>query len=427
MNELKTDHIFTDAPIFDDVAYLAQYSGISILVGSTITLSSMSIWPRAFPNPYHEFWARLKAGLLAIPDENWQVWTDWYDDRLKGHPANEQHELARALLPNELWQQGPKVVNARIAEILAQKEEPPPLTPPPKIPATRPGALEPEWVEGRLVLPASLRRPSRLDELAALRNQLLRLAEALDAEANIDPRIRIYLRQIAANVPEKAPTQLQVFQIGHDLAAITGYAATVTAEWPELLAQRYHAMAIAFDRTMRKFPRWVAFLRNSPKKHEEQVDAAKLGEVVASMGAALRDDIAKERISEEIPEAYELLTQPIVSRDAWRKTITEGNDLLIGDVLESTNNILKRLAEYAVAASNATSGSFIGRAAGEYAKKYQKSFIKKAGDHGEKDGAATVKWIKRILIGSIGSGTAWLIATRPEMFGWLGAVLKFLQ
>ncbi|MEM6441958.1 MAG: hypothetical protein AAF763_19970, partial [Pseudomonadota bacterium] len=66
-------------------------------------------------------WTTLRAGLEARHDENWRVWTDWYQDRLDGKPSDWELERAR-LQPPETWEAGPKILNAAIAERLAQIE-----------------------------------------------------------------------------------------------------------------------------------------------------------------------------------------------------------------------------------------------------------------------------------------------------------------
>ena len=70
-------------------------------------------------------WAELKDVLLPF-DQNWQVWMDWYEDRLRGtdHPNSrpliEALELERVLIADEDWEQGPQHVNAMIAALEAK-------------------------------------------------------------------------------------------------------------------------------------------------------------------------------------------------------------------------------------------------------------------------------------------------------------------
>ncbi len=87
-------------------------------------LSLAPLWPEGIPPEMEGEWQRLKSTLLSFPDENWQVWTDWYEARLRGGPFNAELEKARAILPDELWKQGPKVVNAEIARLIEKYSTP---------------------------------------------------------------------------------------------------------------------------------------------------------------------------------------------------------------------------------------------------------------------------------------------------------------
>lgn len=75
--------------------------------------------------PEEGHWAGLKTALLEL-DQNWHVWTDWYDDRLRGaddprsRPLIEDLEVERVQIPNEDWEKGPEHVNAIIAALEAK-------------------------------------------------------------------------------------------------------------------------------------------------------------------------------------------------------------------------------------------------------------------------------------------------------------------
>lgn len=81
-----------------------------------------SLWEDEFPILFSKSWSTLKQYLLS-QDENWQVWTDWYEDRLRGfddpqsRPLIEALERERVLIPNEDWEKGAAHVNAIIAEL----------------------------------------------------------------------------------------------------------------------------------------------------------------------------------------------------------------------------------------------------------------------------------------------------------------------
>ena len=64
-------------------------------------------------------WLALKNHLLSV-NEDWHVWTDWYDAIVEGRNQDPSFELAKALIPEEIWNQGPSVVNAEIARLIDQ-------------------------------------------------------------------------------------------------------------------------------------------------------------------------------------------------------------------------------------------------------------------------------------------------------------------
>ena len=85
-------------------------------------LLQLPLWEEGAPEAVMEKWRRLRA-LLIKQDPNWVVWTDWYEDRLKGfkdvsaRPLIPELELERALIPNEDWEKGPTHILQLLAEI----------------------------------------------------------------------------------------------------------------------------------------------------------------------------------------------------------------------------------------------------------------------------------------------------------------------
>jgi hypothetical protein len=82
---------------------------------ATLALSS-TLWPRT-PDWAFEGWAELKRALVAA-NETWEVWTAWYEARLKAGRADEVVEIARATILDETWRQGPRVVNSQIRSVV---------------------------------------------------------------------------------------------------------------------------------------------------------------------------------------------------------------------------------------------------------------------------------------------------------------------
>jgi hypothetical protein len=87
-------------------------------------VAGQPLWPEGPPAWAGDSWRPLKTALLGA-GEGWEVWTDWYEARLAGdagHPPNEALEIARATIPDEIWRQGPAVVNAEIKRLIAEHE-----------------------------------------------------------------------------------------------------------------------------------------------------------------------------------------------------------------------------------------------------------------------------------------------------------------
>jgi len=59
----------------------------------------------------------MRGELSAHPDENWEVWLDWWEARRDGNPYHIDMEREIVLIPDEDWAKGPAHVNALIAEI----------------------------------------------------------------------------------------------------------------------------------------------------------------------------------------------------------------------------------------------------------------------------------------------------------------------
>jgi hypothetical protein len=101
---------FTTEAVISDANMI--YGGVS-----SRDLASRPLWFRDIPNWVARDWPQVKRHLLAA-NEGWEVWTDWYEDRLRGRPFNKALEEARVLIDADLWEQGPKAVNAEIARLI---------------------------------------------------------------------------------------------------------------------------------------------------------------------------------------------------------------------------------------------------------------------------------------------------------------------
>jgi hypothetical protein len=88
---------------------------------SPVTLANSKLWPGRIPNWVSDDWGELRATLLG-QNQDWEVWTGWYDERLAGDLANQNIQIARVTIENAIWQQSPTVVNAHIKELITERE-----------------------------------------------------------------------------------------------------------------------------------------------------------------------------------------------------------------------------------------------------------------------------------------------------------------
>jgi len=121
-----------DAAAYADAAYAGGTVWKAVSADATALEQGQSpehvatspLWPETRPDWATEAWAWLEDHLLKAGD-GWLVWTGWYEDRLHGRPFNKALEEARVLIDPDLWDQGPKAVNAEIARLIDQHTDNP--------------------------------------------------------------------------------------------------------------------------------------------------------------------------------------------------------------------------------------------------------------------------------------------------------------
>jgi hypothetical protein len=84
--------------------------------------SFMPLWRNSSPNWLGDAWVKLRRNLPA--GEDWDVWIDWYEERLRGGSRGEAYELIFASVPKEEWDKGPAAANAWIKAHLPNAAEP---------------------------------------------------------------------------------------------------------------------------------------------------------------------------------------------------------------------------------------------------------------------------------------------------------------
>ena len=106
----------------------------AISVEGTAALADRPLWRLGVPGWVGDHWAKLQSALPK--EQGWDVWIDWYDERLFGGSRGKEHELVFASVPKEIWEEGSAASNAWIKAHL------------PKPPETAPAAALPEPLPG---------------------------------------------------------------------------------------------------------------------------------------------------------------------------------------------------------------------------------------------------------------------------------------
>lgn len=341
----------------------------------------------------------MKNWLLSL-DQDWQVWTDWYEDRLRGanHPGSrpiiEELEIERVKLVDEHFHKGPKVVNAMLAELEARYRNPPLEVPP-----QRPAIIEVEYGEdGRLH-----RKPShpsdardaaqdrrRRSAWGALSAQVAVLVD-LDPGGNIPGftrAVRDY--RVALGL---AYEDLDVVALGTHGFRIEGYAAGARDIFMEEAAAEVTAFAASHGLFVRQFPEWHEYLTDA---QGEAPDAT----VEAALPVAAATLKAHDLIGADVSEPLAALAEVAVPADNPPEGVKREYLRSLGNVLAGMFGPVLDYARDAGAVTRKESLVGIGELA---------------------------KLAPKVLAFAAAAEFVDLAAAYPATFGWLKAAVEFLR
>jgi hypothetical protein len=276
--------------------------------------------------------------------------------------------------------------------------------PAPKIPDQKPATIETVLENGRIMLrsgiEASVDDEGLTTALSNLRSEI-RAFEASAEKTNVNKDLLAYIQRLGNEIPSERPSQDELFRLGHAQLLLQACSNSIDSEWPDSLATRYHALLNSTESVIRHSPRWSTFVRDATNAPMAPAQEAQITNAVLALVAALRNDYAREIVDPAISyKLEEQLEYESVNREGLDRTINIPLEqfeitkaLIAQDALESVNNVLKILAEAAIAAKKNRDASY--------------------------DAA-------RVFIVTSSAPTVRLAEAFPSTFSWLNQVMRFI-
>ena len=167
--------VVADTVINPDIQAAKRGDDISVFLTSPL-------WPQGMPGHIERLWRVLRAALRSL-DAGFDVWIDWYRDRLAGLPLDWELEAKWALLPDSLLKREPAEINTYLQRLRDEHRPTPEPDDAKEIPRDIPeeqalGLQFAQLPDGKIdVKPSGIAPPDDLTEIAAMRGVI---TEALD-------------------------------------------------------------------------------------------------------------------------------------------------------------------------------------------------------------------------------------------------------
>ena len=212
-----------DAAVSKDAGLLTRFLDGDLEQG-LLELARTPLWPDhglSLPEEISKKWSALKTHLLSLEGENWQVWTDWYEDRLYGfaiRDPNKELEKARIeRLSKDDWEHknNPSHVNGILAGIEAEFRRP-------EITAQSPGLQFGVSEAGRVEIAESGLPEDEEDkaEIEAFRDVLIEAAEELKSHCTgsnmygfIEPHVARYILTLRKDIEHLSLDKLHAYGV----------------------------------------------------------------------------------------------------------------------------------------------------------------------------------------------------------------------
>ena len=365
------------------------------------SLARTPLWQGGMPRTLATPWNKLKARLIEA-DEGWDVWIDWYEARLHGHPEpNEALEVVRVLIPDADWERGPVYVNRMIAELMERHAPKSPV--PPSLPDPLPSPVSFEIRDGAVhkappptPAPPDERRADAESAWTALKELLADLAESSAGQNH--PRIGRMLDRCRAAFGDEFQ-QMDVVMLGVHASRLDQMARRVD----EILMPEDTANFVAFNAQLGlflgQFPEWSEYARGIADRFGSDEAEQK---AVSDASDAVRS-IQNESPNLLAPDAVDALTE--LEEDATPETDADGQGAFTPPAsrrsyLRAARNLFLKLSSVVIP-----------------------SPVRQGVARGVE------RYFEAMTVGVLSAVSTWLVALAaglPAEFGWLSGIVTYL-
>ncbi len=154
-----------------------------------VTLLDTPLWPKGIPDTIEALWKALRNDLRSLHD-TYDIWIDWYRDRLDGWPLDLELERKWALLPHDVLELYPAEINKHLKMLRndhyrSQNEDKGDAIAPDLPENQEPGFQYGHGSDGRIVVQHSgLATPDDAAEIATMQEILIKAIDTLVAMTN---------------------------------------------------------------------------------------------------------------------------------------------------------------------------------------------------------------------------------------------------
>ena len=260
------------------------------------------LWEQEVPKLFLDSWRDLKETLISL-DSNWSVWTEWYEDRLFGLTNKRSRqfiadlEVDRICISDQDWANGPKHVNALIADIEAKYR----VQVPEQMPASQAFELGEDGILHRSfgVSPAArtAAQEKRLRDAWKAHEDILKSVEILNPGRNstaLESALKAYRRAMGDTYEE-----LNVIALGVHGTRISAVAERADSILMEDAAAEVVALAASHGMFMPQFDAWNEWRADAREQFPE--DAVNSAARVA-LNIAHADDLADDEVKTDLTD-----------------------------------------------------------------------------------------------------------------------------